>query len=274
MKRAILAAIALAASAAIAVPAVTSRAAAADAPAVSSLGPLMEKEIHWGMNHLEVVDVYNRPTGLFDREYAPQLGKLQPGAKMDDLTSDRDSRKANFARSYAEFEDTPTGYDLTPLKPEYSYNNGEGIQKLFKDGKTRFFFYIKDHLWKIYDEVPLRADGPLGDSFQGALAKFAAILGSPSRVRSAGVQGLEHTTGDWQDNSTHLRVIDLSGDHMVGVVLEDKRTLMNLASLRSNKPKDPFAIDPSIAAITKGGVTDPNAARQPDADAGAPKHRR
>jgi hypothetical protein len=225
------------------------------------------------MNHLEVVDAYNRPTGLFDREYAPQLGKLQPGVQMDEVQSDRDSRKANFARSYAEFEDTPTGYDLTPLKGEYTYSNGEGIQKLNKDGKTRFFFYIKDRLWKIYDEVPLRADGPLGDSYQGALAKLAAILGSPARVRAAGVAGLERTTADWQDASTHMRVIDLSAEHLVGVVLEDKRTLTNLASLRTNKPKDPFAIDPSVAAITRGGVTDPNAARAGDADAGASKRR-
>jgi hypothetical protein len=269
MKRVTFAAV-FAAGAVVAIAAV---AAPADAPAVSSLGPLLEKEVHWGQNHLEVVEIYNRPTGLFDREYAPQLGKLQPGAQMDDVQADRDNRKANFARAYAEFQDTPTGYDLTPLKSEYSYNNGEGIQKVFKDGKTRFFFYIKDHLWKIYDEVPLRADGPLGDTFQGAVAKFAAMLGAGGRVRPAGAQGVERATADWQDASTHLRVIDLTGEHMVGVVLEDKRTLANLASLRSNKPKDPFAIDPSISAITNHGVTDPNAGRAPDADAGAHKRR-
>jgi hypothetical protein len=271
MKRAILAAAAFAVGVVLAVAAI---AAPADAPAVSSLGPLMEKEIHWGMNHLEIVEVYNRPTGFFDREYAPQLGKLQPGAHMDDVQADRDSRKANFAHAYSEFEDTPSGYDLTPLKSEYSYNNGEGIQKVFKDGKTRYFFYIKDHLWKIYDEVPLRADGALGDSFNGALAKFSTMLGAGGRVRTAGTSGVERTTVDWQDSSTHLRLVDLSSEHMVGVVLEDKRTLSNLASLRSNKPKDPFAIDPSIAAITNHGVTDPNASHAQDAaDAGATKKR-
>ena len=52
-------------------------------------------------------------------------------------------------------------------------------------------------------------------------------------------------------------------------MLEDKRTLANLASLRSHKAEDPFAIDPSIAAVTKGGISDPNAAKSSKpADAG------
>ena len=43
--------------------------------------------------------------------------------------------------------------------------------------------------------------------------------------------------------------------------MEDNNTLGNLASLRTMKAEDPTAIDPSIAAVTKGGLTDPNAAR-------------
>jgi hypothetical protein len=265
MKRATFAALAIAAGTVLAASAV---AAAGDAPGVSSLAPLLQKEIHWGMNHLEVVNEYNRPTGLFDREYAPQMAKLQPGVQMDEVTADRENRKSNFAHAYNEFLDTPTGYDLTPLKSEYTYENGEALQKLYKDGKTRFYFYIKDHLWKIYDEVPLKADGPLGESFQGAVARLGGILGATARVRAAGTQGLERTTADWQDSSTHLRVVDLSAEHMVGVVLEDKRTLANLASLRSNKPRDLFALDPSIAAVTRGGVSDPNASHPGVVDAG------
>jgi hypothetical protein len=267
MKRATFAAFALAAGTVLAATAFA--APSGDAPSVPSLAPLMQKEIHWGMNHLEVVEAYNHPTGLFDKEYAPQLAKLQPGVQMDELTSDRENRKSNFAHAYNEFLDTPTGYDLTPLKSEYTYDNGEALQKLYKDGKTRFFFYIKDHLWKIYDEVPLKADGPLGESFQAAVTRLGGVVGTPPRLRNGGSPGVERTTADWQDSSTHLRVVDLSSDHMVGVVLEDKHTIANLSSLRSNKPRDLFALDPSVAAITKNGVSDPNAAHQNDVDAGA-----
>ncbi len=137
-----------------------------DAPLVSTLAALHEKELHWGLSHQEVTDLYDGPGAFFDREYAPRIAKLQPGIEMQKVETERDSRKANFMRNYSVFADSPSGLDVGPLRSEYTYNNDEGIQRLFKDGKNRSFFYIKDKLWKIYDEVPLKADGPLGDYLQ------------------------------------------------------------------------------------------------------------
>jgi hypothetical protein len=271
MRPAILAALAIAVGAVLAI---TGLAVASDAPAVASLSPLMQKELHWGMSHRDVAEEYNKPMGLFDREYAPQLVRLQPGVEMDQLSADKDSRKANFERGYTEFADSPTGYDVTPLHGEYTYKNGEAIQRLFKDGKTRYFFYMKDRLWKIYDEVPLKTGSVLGDTFRSALLKLGALLGVQGRIQAADpARGVERTTVDWQDNSTHMRVLDRSAEHIVGVVLEDRQTMLNLPSLRSNRPEDPFALDPSIAALTKHGVTDPNASKAANADAGARRAR-
>jgi hypothetical protein len=248
---------------------------AADPPTISSLRSMLEKELHWGMSHQEVIDVFNNVGGYFDREYAPQIGKLQPGVAMSQLEADRESRKANFGRSFALFLDTPTGYDLTPIHNEYTYRNEEGIEPIFKDGKKRYFFFIKDRLWKIYDEIPLKADGPLGGTFKDVVTKLSGLLGQPPRIRpSAAPKDPELTTADWQDATTHLRVLDRTSEHLVAVVLEDKATLNSLATLRANKPTDPFAIDPSISAVTKGGISDPNAAKAAaKADAGAPKKR-
>lgn len=237
-----------------------------DASVVPSLAALHEKELRWGLSHDEVTGLYNGPGGMFDLEYAPLIAHLQPGIEQQKLEAARDSRKANFIRSYAVFGDSPSGFDVTPLHTEYSYNNDEAIQRVSKDGKNRSFFYIKDKLWKIYDEIPLKADGPLGDSYQGAVAKLSALLGVPGRVRNVdAAHGIERTTIDWQDAATHLRADDRSGEHLVGIVLEDKRTLANLAVLRTHQAQDPFALDPSISAITKGGISDPNAQKAPTA---------
>jgi hypothetical protein len=250
-------------------------AVAADPPTVTSVASLMEKELHWGMTHQEVTDAYNKLNGLFDKEYSPQLARLQPGIDMQQLEADRDSRKSNLERSFTRFLDTPTGYDVTPLFHEYTYKNDEAIQKVFKDGKTRYFFYIKDKFWKFYDEIPLKADGPLGGSFQDAVTKLNQLFNVPARIRPADpTQGLDRTTADWQDGTTHLRALDRSSEHLLGVVLEDKNTVSNLSALRPNKPTDPFALDPSIAAITKKGVSDPNApSAGAQADAGTKKRR-
>jgi hypothetical protein len=214
------------------------------------------------MSHQEVNDVYNKLNGLFDREYAPQLARLQPGVQMQQLEADRDSRKANLEHSLTRFLDTPTGYDVTPLVHEYTYKNDESIAKTFKDGKTRYFFYIRDKFWKIYDEVPLKADGPLGATFKDAVTKLNTIFSVAARIQAADPSvNVDRTTADWQDSATHLRALDRSGEHLIGIVLEDKNTLVNLSALRTNHPTDPFAIDPAIAAITQKGVSDPNAAK-------------
>jgi hypothetical protein len=276
MKRAVLAAslIALAGGAgamALAAPPSPAAAAAGDPPTVPSLAALMEKELHWGMSHTDVTAAYNQLNGLFDREYAPLLAKLQPGTQQQQLEADRDNRKANLERSLTEFNPgSPTGYDVTPLHLEYTYGNGEAVEKLFKDGKNRYFFFIKDRFWKMYDEVPLRADGPLGTSYQEAVTRLNGLFGVAGRIRAADPsKGLERTEADWQDARSHLRAVDRSGEHLVGVILIDKTTEGNLGSLRTYKAADPFALDPSIANITKNGISDPNAARTtPDAGSG------
>ena len=216
-------------------------AVAADAPVVASLASLREKELKWGLSHADVTDLYNLPGALLDREYAPKIARLQPGVDMQQLESDRDSRKLNFQHSYSVFGDSPSGYDVTAIHSEYTYKNEEGIQRIFKDGRTRFFFYIKDRLWKLYDEVPLKAGSPARRVVPGRDREPERARGRPgSRQRAPdAAQNIERTTTDWQDASTHLRAIDRSGEHLVGIVLEDRSTLARLASLRVNKPRRP-----------------------------------
>jgi hypothetical protein len=244
---------------------------AADPPTVASLAPVLTG-FKWGGTHTEVVKIYNSTGGLFDAEYDPVLAKMQPGVRMQALEADRENRKSAFASSFLEFKDTPTGYDVTGLKGEYTYRNHEEIMNLDKDGKRRYFFFIGappgERLWKIYDEIPLNATGPLGATFQEAVTKLNTTLGVAARIRAADEsQGNYFTTADWQDTTSHLRALDRSYQKVVAVVMEDRQVLSALAGLRSTKVEDPLAMDPSISAITKGGVSDPNSKRE----GGAPK---
>jgi len=70
----------------------------ADPPTVSSLSSLMEKELHWGMSHTDVTNAYNQLNGLFDKEYAPLLAKLQPGTQQQQQQNQRadDRRHMGF----------------------------------------------------------------------------------------------------------------------------------------------------------------------------------
>ena len=248
-------------------------AAEAEVPVVSSLSK-MEDGLTWGMSHVEVTKLYNSVGGIFDREYDPLLQKTQPGVQMEAVEADRENRKLAFAGSFLEFRDVPTGYDATGVKDEYTYKNHESIMSVEKGGKRRFLFFIgaapNERLWKIYDEIPLKAGGLYGATYGEAVGKLQSAVGNIAPRVLNPLPG-HLVSSDWQDSTTHLRIDDRSGDGVVGVVLEDKRTLASLPQLRSVKPDDPFAIDPSIAAITHGTISDPNAARAHQVDAGAPK---
>ena len=227
-----------------------------DPPTVGSLNGMLEKELKWGMTHLQVTEVYNGVQGFFEADYGPVFARTQAGSKYENLRQDLLNRKQAFAASWTPFGENPTGYDSTPLKPEYTYKNNEGLMRVAFRGKTRYFFFIgqspNERLWKVYDEIPLKADGPLGATYQEAVAKLQAALNVAPRTQPG--------IADWQDANHHLRVHD-RGANVVGVVLEERSTLNRIDSLRPNKAVDPFALDPSIAAITKKGVSDPNAGK-------------
>jgi hypothetical protein len=249
------------------------KASGGDAPTIQSAASLLEG-FRWGVNHAEVLRIYNATDGRFDQEYNPVLAKMQPGSRMQALEADRDNRKAAFAASFIEFKDTPTGYDSTGIKDEFTYRNHESVMNVDKDGKRRYFFFIGappgERFWKFYDEIALKEGGPLGKTFQEAVTKLNVQLGAAARVRAADPsQGITVTTADWQDASTHVRAMDRSYQHIVGVVLEERQTLGALPNLRSNKADDPLAMDPSISAITKGGISDPSASANRGSDAGA-----
>jgi len=239
---------------------------AAEPATAQSLAGLMDKELHWGMTHAQVIETYNKTNGIFDREYAPILAKMQPGVAMQTTESERDSRKKQFERSYTQFEEQ-SGFDSLPIHSEFTYKNNESALQVRRDNKNRYMFFIKDKLWKVYDEIRLSKKGPLGATFDEATDKLGEALGVAGRARDTDTsQGVDFPTVDWQDDAFHLRMINREEERIVGVVLEDRQTLKNMSSLRLHKAVDLFAIDPSIAAVTRKGISDPNAApERPDA---------
>lgn len=228
-----------------------------------------QEGLKWGMSHADVTKAFTQTGGIIWKDYDAKLAKARVGPEMTALEAEREQQKAAFGRSYIEFKDTPTGYDATGIKNEYTYRNKESLMWISRAGKKRYLFFINDRLWKIYDEVPLGDEGPLGKTFLDAVNKTNASLGAQGRVQGAdAAKGIAATTVDWKDGQSHLRLVDRSGEHVVGVVVEDQSTVNNLAALRPNKPVDPTAIDPTIAAVTKGGLSDPNASPAGSASAG------
>jgi hypothetical protein len=234
-----------------------------EAPPIGSLADLMDGSTMWGMSLSALTDAYNKSGGVFDQAYAPILSKMTPGSKMQMVEADVQNRKSAFARSTVRFESDPTGFDNQPIHTEYTYKNDESMQWAQRLNMKQYFFFFgatgSERLWKIYDEIPLIDGGPFGATFQEATQKMAQWLGGPGHGLDAGAD----PTIEWKGAKTHIRAIDRSdADHVIGVVFEDQATLGQLKTLRKNSPEDSFAIDSTTQAVTKHGVSDPNAAHK------------
>lgn len=236
-------------------------AASVDPPLVRNSGgvQLAPPGIHWGMNPEQVAAFYDN---IIEDDYKPLYRNAQAGPATNRLDAAVADDKAAFRMSKVEFGTLPTGVDSTPLRGEYSYRNGEMMMRIARrivgsKGFTgavavRYFFFVRNRLWKLYDEVPLAADGPLGATFDDAKGKLEALYQVSGRLTEPDYSvNRNYAEVDWQDGTTHVRLIDRSGNKAVGIIYEERSTVNQLGSLRTYKEKNIDAVDSDIAALIR-----------------------
>lgn len=227
---------------------------AAEPPVAKKPMTIEPSGLGWGMDHNKVAAVYDKQ---FDEDYKPKYKAVSPGVKMKALDAALVEEKAVFRRSRIDFGKIPTGLDGTPLKGEYSYNNGESMMSVTRNGQTRYLFFIKGKLWKLVDEIKLAEGNPYGKDYQAAVVKLATTLGVPGRVLPPDpAKGRLAAEVDWKDGTSHIRAVQRTNTSFA-LILEDNVTLGQLASLRTNKPVEDSGIDPSVAAIMGGQSAPP-----------------
>ncbi len=175
---------------------------------------------------------------VLEDEYLPLLKKAQPGQEMSALEDELKTKQGILRRGRIDFGSTPTGVDYSPLKGEYSYQNGESMSTLrLRSGTERHFFFFNDKLWKVYDEHKLSKGGNLGENFEEAtkiLSKRFGVSGKPCPADFA--KGQSFDEAQWHDSEKLIRAVDRS--NVLGMVFADRTVQDNLAQYRKNKPED------------------------------------
>lgn len=214
--------------------------------------------IRFGMASNELVEFYDH---VLDQDFVPLYKATPIGPKMKEVDAELAEQKSAFPRSEVVFGNLPTGIDNTPLRGEYNYKNNETMMSITRQGLTRHFFLQGKRVWKVYDAVPLKKDGELGASYQDAVAALTKRYGVAGRVLPEdAAHGRMATEVDWVDANSHVRAIDRSFENLVGVVLEERSTAEKMAAFKASQKSDEGQIDPTVAAVTRGGpAVDPNA---------------
>jgi len=239
-----------------------------DKPAASSAGTiekavgLSPKGLHWGLTLEGVAKLYDK---VFEEEYLPLLRKAQPGNEMLALEDEQKTKQGILRRpnSRIEFAKIPTGVDQSPLKGEYSYNNGESMATLrLRSGTERHFFFFSDKLWKVYDEHKLAKGGTLGENFEEATKILSKRFGVQGKLVPADYdKGQPYDEVQWRDPEKLIRAVDRGG--VLGMVYADRTVQDNMSQYRKNKAVDLHAMDKDVAAAT---ANPPSYAGKPEKD--------
>lgn len=233
-------------------------AAASSAGTIDKAIGLSPKGLRWGLTLEGVAKVYDK---VFEEEYLPLLKKAAPGQEMQGLEDEQKTKQGILRRGRIDFGNIPTGVDQSPLKGEYSYNNGESMATLrLRSGTERHFFFFSDKLWKVYDEHKLTKGGTLGENFAEATKVLSKRFGVPGKLVPADYdKGQPYDEMQWRDPEKTIRAIDRG--NVLGMVYADRTVAENLAQYRKNKPEDLHAMDKDVAAAT---ANPPTYAGKPD----------
>lgn len=244
------------------------------APVVTKPIAIQPKDLAWGIDRKKLATIYDK---VIDEDYKPKYLKAQPGVQMEALDAEVAEKKAEFRRSLVEFGSLPTGIDGSNLRAEYTYKNKEAMMSIGRGGKTRYFFFIQDRLYKIVDELKLGEASTWGKNFQEAAAKIAKFYGVAGRVRTADqAKGRPFDEVDWKDTTTEVRASDWANGKFA-LIFQDAATVANLGNLRSAKPDQANPVDPTVAGVVrppdapKGPVEDPKKKTPPPKNPKAPK---
>ena len=206
------------------------------------------KGLRFGFTPDELSDFYGK---VWDQEFLALFKKADP-SQHQALEYELQDKKALLKRNLIGFGKLPTGIDQSPLKGEYSYLNGESMTRFTQKSGTRrnFFFFKSVGLWKIYDEYKLRAGGPLGASFEEAVAALEKKFGKKPKLLKADFEkGRSFDTAEWSDSRIIIRAVNRDYQKIVGLVYVSKETEADLDKLRSHKAA-PEPIDAAVKAAT------------------------
>lgn len=219
-----------------------------------ALGP-----IEWGWTRRQLVDHFSR---ALRAEYQPQIHKARDAMTADRYRHELNQKVQRIRESVIQFNGRTTGYDSGFLRDEFTHRNNESMVRVRSENADDYYFFINDRLWKWYRAFDASV-------FEGAdFAQFSTALQGrfgEGRTRS-GAQtegGQEKQWVEWQDANTRLRALDNTTFYgFYCLVFEEKATLENLASLRTNKQQRGRGSHALVDAVTSG-----ERAENPDSNA-------
>jgi hypothetical protein len=208
--------------------------------------------LRFGMTIEEIAKLYE---AVFDEEFVPLYKAVEPGPRMAELDSELADKKQLILRNKLEFGTLPSGLDNTPLRAEFTYNNGESMTRVkLRSGVERHFFFFGNRLWKVYDAHKLGKKSKLGGDFEEVVAKLTKQFGkAPRALKADSSAGRDFDQVDWQDAETIVRLVDHGGGK-AALLYVDRKVEENVGKYRSNKGEAAESLDRDVSDVTRSAA--------------------
>ncbi len=181
----------------------------ANAEAIKALmGPFK-----WGMTVDETFEVLNKQ---IDEKYEPKIKELTDVYEQNKLRKKAAKDKADIKKTYVEFKDKESPWDVSLIDREFDHKNDESM---FVDWETdptsnkdqrRFYFFVDGKLWKMFISfnTDMFPDNMTFAAFQAAMEKRYGAGAIQMRTDEDGTEHFDFVY--WKSSGYFLRAIDLT----------------------------------------------------------------
>jgi hypothetical protein len=213
-------------------------------------------EIQWGWSPKQV---YRHLKKNIEASYREPISKTTDAIEEDRLRHKMAEETRQIRDSYFEFDGTPTAYDSGYLKGEFTHKNGESLLRVRTKTTQDYFFFINERLWKRYRAFDASVfEGASFTEFGNALQQRYGKAKKRSGVPVPGAASAQWY--EWKEPRVLARAVD--NNEFYGfycLILEDPKTVAQLAKLRKNKPAEAEAGGGLVDMVADESNEDKNA---------------
>jgi hypothetical protein len=205
--------------------------------------------LHWGMSKTDLLKVLR---AQIHDEFEQRVKVERDIMRQDALYQQAQEQVRRLTENYVEFDGDKTGWDVSPIAPEFTQGNREAMLVVTKKGTRDMYFFIQGRLWKWYRELSpesLGADNP-DDALKALKERFGQGKSQQERRNDS---NMNYPGKVWSDGSTRVTAMLRGNDTCL--IFEDLQTIEHLAVLRHNVP--PKARQDRAAAIIETVLLSP-----------------
>ena len=213
-------------------------------------------EIQWGWTPKQV---YRQLKQEIEARYQEPISKTTDAIEEDRLRYKMADETRQIRDSFFEFDGTASAYDSGYLRGEFTHDNGEALLRVRTTSTQDYFFFINDKLWKRYRAFDASVfEGASFDEFGKALQQRYGKAKKRSGPLHAG--GEPKQWYEWREARVLAKAVD--NNEFYGfycLILEDPKTVAQLAKLRKSEPAKVETADNLVDMVGDDADVDQNA---------------